>query len=302
MGYNHGRLAPAFLRRSIAMKPYTTDTHPEAHRRYVAQVRALTPAQRVAIAFERSQAALDAALRVIERQHPSADEQTLRFLLLDRLYDKTIAERARARSVVNTYTRERWQTMDQGFYSAVVPFADALEDLGVAYYIGGSVASIAYGMPRSTMDVDIVAEMAFHHVVPLVERMRAANYIDEAMMREAIQRRSTFNIIPQRGAVKIDVFISPQRPFDLTVFERLRYLDLDPNAPRPFPLPSAEDIILIKLEWFERSQRASLHQWPDVLGVLQGQHDALDRDYMRRWAGELGVRELLEQAFLDAGV
>ena len=284
------------------MKPYTTDTHPEAHTRYVEQVRSLSPARRVAIAFERSASALGAALRVIARQHPQADEQTLRLLLLERLHGSALAARIRTFPAKTPLQGKQWHIMDSGFYAAVVPLAEALEDLGIAYYIGGSVASIAYGMPRSTLDVDIVAEIAQQHVVPLVERMGATNYIDEAMVREAIQHLSTFNIIPQHGAVKLDVFVSQQRPFDLAVFERVRYLDLDPDAPRPFPLPSAEDIILIKLEWFERSNRASLHQWPDVLGVLQGQHDLLDRAYMRRWASALGLGALLEQAFGDAGV
>jgi len=33
------------------------------------------------------------------------------------------------------------------------------EELGIAYYIGGSVASSAYGIARATMDVDLVADI-----------------------------------------------------------------------------------------------------------------------------------------------
>lgn len=34
-----------------------------------------------------------------------------------------------------------------------------LDDLGISYVIGGSMASIIHGMLRTTMDVDIVADM-----------------------------------------------------------------------------------------------------------------------------------------------
>ena len=39
-----------------------------------------------------------------------------------------------------------------------------LENLGIPYPIGGSLASTLYGMVRSTQDSDIVAEMRPIHV------------------------------------------------------------------------------------------------------------------------------------------
>ena len=37
--------------------------------------------------------------------------------------------------------------------AAIRPVVEAFDRLGVPYYIGGSVASSAYGTARSTMDV-----------------------------------------------------------------------------------------------------------------------------------------------------
>ena len=42
---------------------------------------------------------------------------------------------------------------------ALTPLVEALEKLGVQYYLGGSVASSAYGIARSTLDVDLVADL-----------------------------------------------------------------------------------------------------------------------------------------------
>ena len=47
-------------------------------------------------------------------------------------------------------------------------------------------------------------------------------------------------------------------------------------------------------------REVSDRQWRDVLGVLKVQGDRLDRDYLRRMAAELGVTDLLEQAFEKA--
>ncbi len=41
--------------------------------------------------------------------------------------------------------------------AAITPIVEALEELGVPYHIGGSVASSLYGLPRMTIDVDLVA-------------------------------------------------------------------------------------------------------------------------------------------------
>lgn len=152
------------------------------------------------------------------------------------------------------------------------------------------------------MDVDIVTDTRLQDVSPLIARLTPLGYIEISAVREAVQYRSSFNLIPPAGPMKLDIFVSKGRSFDQSVFDRLCYVDINPNAPRPYALPSPEDIILLKLEWYEATNRASIHQWPDVLSVLQGQNAELARDYLRRWADVLGMRDLLEQAFADAGI
>jgi hypothetical protein len=39
-----------------------------------------------------------------------------------------------------------------GIIAAIIPIVTALEQLGVAYYIGGSVVSSIYGIPRATFE------------------------------------------------------------------------------------------------------------------------------------------------------
>ena len=74
------------------------------------------------------------------------------------------------------------------------------------------------------------------------------------------------------------------------------------RAFRKFSLASAEDVILNKIEWHAQGGRVSDRQWNDVLGVMKVQRDSLDLAYLRRWANQLGLSNLLDQALRDAGI
>ncbi len=181
--------------------------------------------------------------------------------------------------------------------------ADAFQQLGVSYYIGGSIASSVYGLPRSTMDIDIVADIEPKHVHAFTKMLEPSYYIDENMIREAIEYCSSFNIIHLETMLKIDVFIKKNEPYSLEAFKRKRKDTLDEEqVTTEFYLVSPEDIILNKLVWFRSGGCAADRQWNDILGVLKVQKNSLDRDYLTYWASELNVTDLLEKAFHQSGI
>lgn len=187
--------------------------------------------------------------------------------------------------------------------AATEPVAKAFEELGILYYIGGSVASSAYGIARSTMDVDMVSYLKPEHVQSLVRMLAPSYYIDENMILDAIERCSSFNIIHLETMLKIDVFITKNTPYDVETFKRRRKDTLDEDQRySEFYLVSPEDIVLNKLVWFRLGGCVSDRQWNDVLGVLKVQKNSLDKIYLQHWAPELKVEDLLEKAFQDAGI
>jgi len=186
--------------------------------------------------------------------------------------------------------------------AAIAPVAAELERLGVSYYVAGSVASSSHGIPRSTLDVDLIADLLPKHAAPLVDALQADYYISRPAVSDAIARRSCFNVIHSATSFKVDIFAVKNRPYDRAVLGRIQRRPFDKDNPSTeFYFASAEDVVLSKLEWYRLGDEVSDSQWRDVLGVLKVQQDALDREYLNKWAAELRIADLLERAWKEVG-
>lgn len=174
------------------------------------------------------------------------------------------------------------------------------EKLGVPYLIGGSLASTLYGMVRTTQDSDIVAEMRLEHLQPFVSALQDEFYVDDEMIAESIQRNSSFNIIHRETMFKVDVFIPRPRPFLQSQLARAQKQTFTFETEVSAKFASPEDTILSKLEWFRMGGEVSDRQWRDILGVLKTRAGELELDYLRKWAGELKVGDLLERALTES--
>lgn len=187
------------------------------------------------------------------------------------------------------------------FFDALIPVADALDSLQVPYYIGGSVAAIAHGVPRTTLDVDLIAELQSSQVIPFVNQIQPDYFVQVDDILDAIRTRGSFNLIHLGSMIKVDVFLPPRRPFDKSKALRVQRGLITSTSQRMFNLTSPEDIVLQKLEWYNQGGRVSNHQWRDAQGVLKVQGVALDLAYLHHWAAELAIDDLLEQALQDSG-
>ncbi len=176
--------------------------------------------------------------------------------------------------------------------TALRPVKDALEALDVAWFVGGSVASSWHGASRSTMDVDLVADLNESHVSALLEMLTDEYYSSESAMRDAIERKSCFNLIHLSTSFKVDVFVSRGRPFDASSFARAKPGEIGGNEKLEVPLASAEDIIVSKLEWYRLGNETSERQWDDISRVLRLLGGSANKEYMATAADEVGVADL----------
>jgi hypothetical protein len=174
-----------------------------------------------------------------------------------------------------------------------------LEKLNIPYLIGGSLASTLYGMIRTTQDSDIVAEMRVEHLQPFVSALQDEFYIDDEMIAESIKLYSSFNIIHRETMFKVDVFIPSPRPFLQSQLDRAQMQTFLFESEVSAKFSSPEDIILAKLEWYRMGGEVSERQWRDILGVLKTRAGELDLGYLKKWANELKVFDLLERVLKE---
>ena len=177
---------------------------------------------------------------------------------------------------------------------------DALEKLNVRYLIGGSLASALYGVPRATLDADLVADLRMENAEPLARALASAFYVDAEMIRDAIRQQRSFNVIHLDTAFKVDVFVRKKRAFDESQLARRTRQIVATDPERTAFIASAEDTILAKLEWYRLGGETSERQWHDVLGIVKAQGERLDIGYLREWAAQLGVADLLERVLNEA--
>ena len=183
---------------------------------------------------------------------------------------------------------------------ALTPLIEAFERLGITYYIGGSVSSSLHGLARRTQDVDVIADIRPGQVRSLVRALQNDYYVDEQAWQDAVQRGFPYNVLHLGTMLKVDLIPLKRRAFTREEARRAQPHVLEAGT-RPVRVASAEDAILTKLEWFEMGGRSSTRQWNDILGIMRQQGAALDVPYLAQWADVLGVRDLLEQAMVEAG-
>jgi hypothetical protein len=146
-----------------------------------------------------------------------------------------------------------------------------------------------YGRPRMTRDVDIVVELSPHDAPRLVALFGEDFACAEEERREAIRRRSLFNLIHFERVVKVDFVVRKESEYQRTEFQRRRRMPLDG---RQLWVVAPEDLVLSKLEWAQ--SRHSELQLRDVRNLLESVAE-LDWSYVEWWARELGVEELLQE-------
>jgi hypothetical protein len=165
---------------------------------------------------------------------------------------------------------------------------DVLERLGVTYFVVGSLASSAYGEPRSTLDIDIVIAPSSAQLEAICDQFPHDDfYVSRDAARAALRDRTQFNVIRPDTGNKIDFMIAKDDAWSreqIAGRRRLRVLaDQEGFAARP------EDVVLGKLLYFREG--GSEKHLRDIASMLKMNRARIDQTYLDRWIAELGVAE-----------
>jgi hypothetical protein len=267
-----------------------TDTTPEAARVFIDVYRRMSPGQKWAVLKEAYAGARALHAAGVRLRNPAATAREVHASwmaqLLDRPLPRPLPEPDMDAAVSNL--------------EVLREVAGVFDRLGIAYALGGSMASSLHGIARFTQDADVTADPFPGKEADFAAAFGPDYYVSLAAVREAVRGRSSFNIIHTTRGFKVDVFIRKDEPFERAALERRVPVELPGQPAARLFLHSAEDVILFKLRWYRLGDETSQQQWSDVLGVLRVQAGKLDQPYLEKWAAELGVADLYARAAQEA--
>jgi len=167
-------------------------------------------------------------------------------------------------------------------------FVSRLNSLGMDYMVTGAVASITYGEPRLTNDIDLVLDTAGRNVEEITEAFPSSEFYcppAEIINVEVRRRmRGHFNLIHQETGFKADVYLMGDDKLHIWAMGRRRQVKIEGES---LWLAPPEYVIIRKLEYYKEG--GSEKHLRDIRGILELSGDQLDMKEIKRWIEEYGL-------------
>jgi hypothetical protein len=257
------------------------DTTPEAAQVQFEVFRRMAPSRRLLLALKMSDTLQGIAAAGVHSRHPAFSEEQVRLAVVRLTLGEELFQQA--------YQGGKRPMLDPNQQDFLMRIAQCLESAGISFMVAGSVGSSYHGQPRATNDIDLVIDPTAAQLDHFLTLLGDQYYVSPEAAREALQRRSMFNLIDLDQGMKVDLIIRKDRPFSVAELQRRRPATVSGQT---IPIASPEDVILTKLEWNRLTP--SDRQVRDAFNVAVVQGARLDRGYLRQWAPELGVAGQLE--------
>jgi len=175
-------------------------------------------------------------------------------------------------------------------------YTEPLNRLGIVYMATGSVASMVYGEPRLTHDIDIVLRLPQNQLASFLEAFSVDEFYvppaETIQLENRLESRGHFNLLHHQSGFKADIYLDGKDPLHIWALEKRRVFDFLGNEIWVAP---PEYVIIRKLEFFEEGgtekhlrdiggmlqmtpvNQADLERWlkPSALQVLR---DLIDRN------------------------
>lgn len=172
---------------------------------------------------------------------------------------------------------------------------ELLEEQGIDYAIGGSMAAMEYGEPRLSIDVDVMVwadHVSLPRFIRTVESWEVSVTPWEIVRSEMLPLERPFNIIDGSSGSKIDLYPADQAGLSGSAIRRRRQRVWDLASGDRVWFLAPEDVILYKLEHYRAGGEVARKHPEDITRILRVSGQQLDVDYLDRWSRELGVDDL----------
>lgn len=279
------------------MKTQSIDTSPDAERVLIGMLRSAPISKRFSMVQSWSCSMVEAGRFDVQQLYPKATMQEVWLLYAERRYGKGLVNELR------TALQQRKEQFSGvlNFQAVLIPLVEVFRQLGVTYALTGSLVSSLYGMPRATMQLDLIAALEPLHGQLIGEQLALQYSFREDEVKTAIERKTSFVLMHIESFLKIVVSLPQPQVCVQGALERAHLLHLSDGLPS-IPALSPEDMVILQLNQFKASGERADDIWYDLTGLLKVQRTGLDLSFLEKWAAICDVNSLLERAFTDAGL
>lgn len=169
-------------------------------------------------------------------------------------------------------------------------FISKLNSLGIRYIVTGAVASIIYGEPRLTHDLDIVIELNSDDISRFASTFPIKDFYcppPEVIRVEVTrQQRGHFNLIHHNTGFKADVYVSGQDKLHKWAMDQRKCVDFEGDS---LWLAPVEYVILRKLEYYQEG--GSEKHLGDISGIMEISFDQIDFELLKEKVKELNLED-----------
>jgi hypothetical protein len=165
-----------------------------------------------------------------------------------------------------------------------------LEKLNIPYMISGSVASILYGEPRLTNDIDVVVALKTSDIPKLKNTFPSNEFyvLPDSAILEELKRKGQFNIIHIESALKMACIILKDTEFELEQFKQRKKIPFLDNIEAFTTTP--ESIIINKMLFYKLGH--SEKHIRDIIGILRISENIVNKNYIENWSKELQLEDI----------
>ena len=154
-------------------------------------------------------------------------------------------------------------------------FVSDFNRLGIRYMVTGAAASIVYGEPRLTNDIDVVIDLASAEVEPFLNSFPLEQFYcppSEVILVEiARSQRGHFNLIHHKTGFKADIYTVGRDKLNRWGLDNRKLIEIEGTE---FWMAPVEYVILRKLEYYREGQ--SEKHLKDIAGMLSVSPDKIN--------------------------
>jgi len=175
-------------------------------------------------------------------------------------------------------------------HNLILIYLKPLNCLQIDYIVTGSVASIFYGEPRLTFDIDLIITLNNKDIPGFVQAFPLSEFYvppEEVIKVENLRtERGHFNLIHHETGYKADIYLSGQNKLHTWAMNHYHEYEIQEQIIRVAPV---EYVIIKKLEYYKEGQ--SQKHLSDIKGILNQSIQDIDHALLNNFIQEYSLQK-----------